>query len=156
MGGKYGKIFAFEPDQNNFAKLENLVKTQEYKNVETFNCGVWSEKTQLHFEQTGIGSCLDENGDFTVLVDTIDNIIGDTKIDLIKMDIEGAELEALKGALKTLERSRPVMAICVYHKKDDLIVLPQFMKNVYKNCRFYLRKHQGVYLHSLDLYVIPE
>lgn len=155
-GGNYEKIFAFEPNQNNFAKLENLIKTQEYKNVEVFNCGVWSEKTQLHFEQGGIGSHFDEHGDFTVAVDTIDNIVGDTKIDFIKMDIEGSELEALKGALKTLKHSRPMMAICVYHKKDDLIVLPQFMKNIYGNCRFYLRKHTGVYLHSLDLYVIPE
>lgn len=155
-GENYKKVFAFEPDPENFIKLENLIKENNYKNIEIFNCGVWNEKTQLHFNANGVGSCLTESGDITVNVDSIDNIVGDNRVNFIKMDIEGAELSALQGAIKTLERDKPILAICVYHKADDLFVLPQFIKNIYKDCRFYLRKHKGVYLHSLDLYVIPD
>ena len=75
---------------------------------------------------------------------------------MIKMDVEGAELRALKGAIKTLENSKPILALSAYHRKEDLITLPQFVKSIYKNCRMYLRKHEGIDLYGLDLYVIPE
>ena len=62
----------------------------------------------------------------------------------------------LQGAIKTLERSRPILAICVYHKKEDLITIPQFIKSIYKNCRFYLRKHCESDVYELVLYAVPE
>ena len=87
----------------------------------------------------------------------IDNIVGEEKIGLIKMDVEGAELAALKGAIKTLKNSRPALALSAYHRKEDLITMPQFIKSVYGNCKFYLRKHEDfIALYGLDLYVIPE
>ena len=55
-----------------------------------------------------------------------------------------------------LESSKPILALSAYHRKEDLITLPQFVKSVYKNCRMYLRKHEGIDLYGLDLYVIPE
>ena len=91
-----------------------------------------------------------------VETDAIDNVVGDSSIGLIKMDVEGAELNALKGAIKTLERSKPALAVCVYHKKDDLITIPQFLNSVYKDAKFYLRKHRDAFdLSELVLYVIP-
>ena len=102
-------------------------------------------------------SAVSDSGNVQISVDTIDNIVGDEFISFIKMDVEGAELNALKGAIKTLERCKPILALSAYHKKEDLITLPQFIKNIYGDCKFYLRKHGGfTNLYSFDLYAIPQ
>lgn len=155
--GNYSKIFAIEPDKQNFAKLKKRVLENGYKNVELFNCGVWNKKDVLHFDQRGdTESNISENGNITVEVDAIDNMVGDCPISLIKMDVEGAELNALKGAIKTMEKFKPVLALSAYHRKEDLITIPQFIKTIYKDCKFYLRKHEFIDLYGLDLYVIPK
>lgn len=141
-GGNYKKIFAIEADPDNFAKLEKFVREKNYKDVEIFNCGVWHEKTQLTFNSDGnTSSGISAEGNVKISVDTIDNIVGDENIDFIKMDIEGAELNALRGAVKTIEKNKPTLAICVYHKIEDLITIPQFIKSICGDYEFYLRKH---------------
>ena len=128
-----------------------------YKNIECFNCGVWNEKGTLYFQEaSGTTSRISENGSMALKLDTIDDIVGDEKISLIKMDIEGAELNALRGAVKTLKRCRPILAISVYHRQDDLITIPQFIKSIYENCKFYIRKYDKIHpLWELDLYAVP-
>ena len=51
--------------------------------------------------------------------------LGIDHVDYIKMDIEGAEREALKGAKNTLRRDKPVIMIDAYHRDDDPVVLPK-------------------------------
>ena len=72
------------------------------------------------------------------------------------MDVEGAELSALRGAVNTLKRCKPALALSVYHRKEDLITIPQFIKSIYKDCKFYLRQYRKIDLADLDLYVIPD
>ncbi len=57
----------------------------------------------------------------------------------IKMDIEGAELAALHGCEKTMIRHRPFLAICVYHRKNDIIDIPDYLNSILKDYHFYLR-----------------
>ncbi|MFH1618985.1 MAG: FkbM family methyltransferase [bacterium] len=64
------------------------------------------------------------------------------------MDIEGAELDALKGAAETIKKNRPKLAICIYHKPSDLFEIPLFIKSLVPEYRFYLRQHQPI---SCDL-----
>lgn len=162
VGGKYKKIFAVEPDEKNFAELQKFVKDNEYKNIFLYQGGVYDKKGTVNFMNysfmgySSTGSKVSEDGEWVVNVDTIDNIVGDSPVSLIKMDIEGSELPALKGAINTLKKSRPVLVISVYHRQEDLITIPQFIKDVYKNCRFYLRQYRTVDVADLDLYVIPE
>lgn len=156
VGGNYKKIFAFEPDNGNFIKLQQMIKDNEYKNIVLCNCGVWDKKETLKFNsRKSTSSFISEDGNTIVNVDSIDNIVGGEKVTFIKMDVEGAELKALNGAIQTLERSKPTLAISVYHRKEDLITIPQFIKSVYKDARFYLREHRTQNLLELDLYVIP-
>ena len=120
------------------------------------NCGVWNEKSTLFFKSDGtMGASISESGNSKIEVESIDNIVGEEKIDFIKMDIEGSELNALKGAKKTLERCKPALAVSVYHKKEDLITIPQFLKKIYPDAKFYLRKYL-FNLCELDLYLIPK
>ena len=71
------------------------------------------------------------------------------------MDIEGAELSALHGAEKTIKRDKPVLAICVYHKREDLIAIPQYIKELVPEYKLYLRAHFP-YASELVLYAISE
>ena len=57
------------------------------------------------------------------------------------MDIEGAEIEALKGAEKTIKKYRPKLAICIYHEPDHLYRIPLIIKEMVPEYRIYIRHH---------------
>ena len=61
----------------------------------------------------------------------------------IKMDIEGAELEALKGSREIIQRYRPRLAISAYHKKEDLVELPLYIKELVPEYKLYIRHYSN-------------
>lgn len=83
------------------------------------------------------------SGDIGVL-GTIDSFVEEhgTRVDFIKMDIEGAELNALYGAVETLKSQKPMLAICIYHNDgEDLLTIPLFLANLNLGYKFYVRKY---------------
>ncbi|DAB11911.1 MAG: FkbM family methyltransferase [Acinetobacter sp.] len=74
--------------------------------------------------------------------------------DFIKMDIEGAELAALKGGIKTITKCRPQLAISIYHSSEDFINIPLYLKDNLKNYAFRLG-HYSPKLSETVLYAIP-
>jgi FkbM family methyltransferase len=144
MNRKYGRYFkktiAFEPDKKNFEKLLKLCL--DIPNFECHNTGVWSFSGELKFSENGyLNSSFSENGKITVPVAAIDNLVFDDIPSFVKMDIEGSELEALKGAKKTISKHKPKLAICVYHKREDLIEIPKYILSLRSDYRLYLRAH---------------
>lgn len=154
---KYKKIYAFEPGKEILDVLKKNMGS--YKNIEIVNKGVWNEETFLTFEDSGETAHIDnETGKNTIEVTTIDTVVqADERITFIKMDIEGSELKALQGARQTIERDMPKLAICCYHKKEDIIELFAFMKNC-ENSEYryhiYLRQHSNSAYETV-LYAIP-
>ena len=71
----------------------------------------------------------------------IDTIIGTMSPSFISMDIEGAELRALKGAYQTILKHRPTLAICVYHSVDHLWAIPQYINELGLGYRFWMRNY---------------
>jgi hypothetical protein len=69
------------------------------------------------------------------------------------MDIEGAELKALKGASDIIRKNRPKLAISVYHKQNDMIDIPLFLKSVIPDYRLYIR-HYSIYPAETVLYAV--
>ena len=67
------------------------------------------------------------------------------------MDIEGGELDALKGAENVLKQYKPKLAICVYHKPEDLLNVAHYLKIIVPDYRLYL-DHKGKNLHASILY----
>lgn len=143
--GNYKKIYAFEPDESNYKILEKTVEENSIKSIELIKKGCWSKKEKFSFKsEGGLSTINEQRGDFTIEVDSIDNIIQDNIVTLIKMDIEGSELEALHGASKTIRRNKPNLAICVYHKPEDLITIPQYISSLVPEYKFFLRHHQFI------------
>jgi len=133
----FKKIISFEPDPYNYKKLCN-------RNIEKHLCinkGVSNEKGVLQFSVLGTSSGICDNGEIQVEIDTLDNMI-DEKVAYIKMDIEGVELEALKGAEHLIRESKPTLAICIYHKKEDLWVLQNYIKSLVPEYKFYIRAYE--------------
>lgn len=146
------KIYAFEPDEQNFASLRN-----KYINDSRVIClkkGAYSKHDVLSFAANNAdASKITDFGDYKIEVDTIDNLVQCEKISFIKMDIEGAELDALKGAAQTIKENHPKLAISAYHKFEDLLTLPQFIYELNSDYRFYLRRHSHL-THELVLYAL--
>lgn len=129
-----GRVVAVEPDPiNAWCARENLAKEIAAGQVTLIEAGVWDSKTNLTLWQpegnSGAKSFIWEfkEGVSGVPVLPIDDIVADLELDaldFVKMDIEGSERRALQGAKKTLERFKPKMAICTYHRVDDINVIP--------------------------------
>lgn len=145
------KVYAFEPDENNYRTLKDNF---EGKQVLCLKMGAFSKKATLSFAGGNAdASKIVDDGDIQIEVDTIDNVLQGDQATFIKMDIEGAELEALKGAEKTIRQFHPKLAISAYHKFEDLFTLPQYIYSLDKSYKFYLRRHSHL-THELVLYAL--
>lgn len=138
---KADKIYAFEPDVSNLEKVKAEVEKMQLSNVELIPAGMWDCNTTLHFNSQGsIMSRVDENGEEEIKVVSIDEVV-DGKVTFIKMDIEGSELKALHGAEKTISKYKPKLAICIYHKLEDIIDIPAYIHSLVPEYKFYIRHY---------------
>lgn len=136
----YKKIICLEVDRKNCIEMEKVLKT--YENVEIISAGVWDKEEIIYIngghERT---TRISDSGKERAKVKTIDGILKGEKATYIKMDIEGAELKALQGASETIKKHKPKMAICIYHKPEDLIKIPEYIYNLREDYNFYIRNH---------------
>jgi FkbM family methyltransferase len=126
--GEQGKIISFEPDPINYQKLLRNIELNGEKNIIAINKGLYSRNDLLKFylgehNTTLIASKNLSKKQITELpVVQLDDVLKSLnihKVDFIKMDIEGAEIEALKGANKILESRDLELAIASYHFVDN-------------------------------------
>lgn len=154
--GQYGGIITCEPDPDNYEKLLQTIREHALKNVTAYQVGLYSEKTTLRFSASGSeGTKITTNGEVELPVDSIDNLVGESHVSIINMDIEGAELDALKGGKRTITRCRPILMISAYHKKDDLFQLYRFLDDAFNGYRYYFRCHRPLAIDGV-LYAVPE
>jgi FkbM family methyltransferase len=144
IAGEEGLVVTFEFEPSNLAALgHNLsLNPRLAPRIRVMQSALWSEAgTEVAFESFGPGTSIVVGGEARASTDTIDALVarGDVeRVDFIKLDIEGAELEALCGAEATLRRFRPRLAIASYHKLDDLVSIPAYIAGVDAGYRFRL------------------
>lgn len=153
--------YAFEPLKENADCIRNNSEFGKICNeLKVIECGVGEADKMLSFKLPDNGDkeggrFVDGNesgGDSVLEIKRLDNLNLDIKGTLyIKMDIEGAELEALKGAEQLIRRYKPYLAVCLYHRKNDLLYIPTYLYQVMPEYAFYLR---GGY-HTI-LWAIPK
>lgn len=122
VDGKYKKIYAYEPDEKCYAVADSYIKSNDLN---------------VRLVQKGVGECA---SDGEIVVTSLDEDIEDA-ITWIKMDIEGYELSALKGARKLIQEYHPKLAICLYHKVQDIYEIPLYLHEIVPEYRFKLSQH---------------
>ena len=154
--GKYKHIYFFEPDEKNLIRAKNRLKA--LPRITWINKAVWSRDVELSFVSEGGSSRCSLGGDNTISAVSIDSFRQKNKDarapTFIKMDIEGAEQQALIGAAETISRYKPKLAICVYHKPEDIYELPQTILK-YGNYKMSL-SHYTPGMNETVLYAIPK
>lgn len=139
------KVYAFEPDENNYNDCIQRKAEFSDTEIELFPYGTWSDRRVLHFSATANGSShICENGETSIQVMPIDEAVaGKEPVTFIKMDVEGAELESLKGAQNTILKDKPKLAVCIYHKPEDMVEVPLYIKELVPEYKLYIRHHSN-------------
>jgi FkbM family methyltransferase len=141
-------VLALEPDEENFARLQAAVAKLPINVRARVDCrqlALASAPGRLHLRATGTAASTTsaEFGAGTVAVpaEPLDVVLGDAAPTMLKLDIEGAEIDALLGARETILRHAPVLAVCVYHRQDDLWRIPLMLREWRDDYAFFLRPH---------------
>lgn len=136
----FKKYYALEPDERRFKDLQVAIDAVN-SDVVHLKYGAWNENEKYTFSIENDCGELSSEGNLEIRVAKLDDLIEEENITFVKMDIEGAELKALEGAERIIRNSKPTLAICVYHKKEDLITIPQYIKKLEPRYKLYLRSH---------------
>jgi FkbM family methyltransferase len=154
-----GKYIAIEPDPINLQFFKQYMATlpDDLRNrVELVPMAVGAQRELVRFAATGLASSgISSVGTLEVESVPLDEILENESPTFIKMDIEGAEVEALIGAQHSINRASPALAICVYHQPDHLWRIPLLIRLFSDQYHFSLRPHNEE-AWDLVCYAIPK
>lgn len=154
-----GKIYAFDPLIDNEKKELFLDKK-----ITIDKKALWDKETTLYFVNQGAGSYVSDkevdNMHYELKVDAIniDKFIEIEKLpkfDFLKLDVEGSELNVINGALNSIKKFRPKLAISIYHSLEDFFDIPYLLMSELKMYDFYMRLYSGALMDTV-LYAIPK
>ncbi len=137
VNGHYRHIYGFEPDASNYKQaLNNL---EPYHNISLIKKGLWNCDDVLTFNSASSASRITENGDASIQLTSVDSFLSNlsdndknTIPTFIKMDIEGSEKEAIMGCRETIKKCHPKLAVCVYHRPEDIYEIPKIIMELGK------------------------
>jgi len=141
---KFNKIISYELDKNNYQKLiKNIYKYEPEINnkIISYNLGLLDKNKNTSYCSSSTSAIIDSDSNEIGKVIKLSEHLKNTIPSYIKMDIEGAELEALKGAEEVIKKYKPKLAICVYHKPEHFWEVPLFIKKIVPEYKIYLRHH---------------
>lgn len=147
------KIYAFEAAKEHIPFVERGIQVASNTNMSLYNMALWSHKDTLYFTFNGLASRISTTGQEVQGVAADDIIPNDEKVTFVKLDIEGAELEALKGMRRIIEKFKPKMAICIYHKPMDYIDLAEYILSIRSDYKLYMRHYSSLSLETI-LYAV--
>ncbi len=153
---EFESVTAFEPDPQTFAMLRSFLEERRVSDrILMLQAGVGEQNGVSAFCTGQQGEARFGEGDTLVSVVSMDALFCRHKVDFIKMDIEGAEASALRGARSVIRREQPLLAVSVYHRPEDLWELPLLMKELFPESHLFLRTHRGSF-HDTVCYAVPD
>jgi len=156
--GSFRRIAAFEPDPSNCSRLRETIVSlgQEYgSRVQLFEAALGSRGGRVRFDASGeTGAAVCDQGAYEVKCMALDEALAGEVPTFLKLDVEGAEQDALAGARDLILRVKPAIAVCVYHRPKDLWRIPLHLYSLWPAYKFYLRSHGYDGLDTV-LYAIP-
>lgn len=142
------EIHCFEPVAENYNELKEWIARENIRNVHAYNMGVgdrkyrdivYSASPKTMMAAVGSNRFNTENPYMSeIQVDTLDNVIRDVEVGYIKMDIEGAEMSALRGAYSIIAKNHPQMLISRYHKITDMWEIPEYIHQIVTGYKIFL------------------
>lgn len=138
VDNKYKEIYAIEPDNINFRVLKRQLRN--IPNTTLIKCALSDKNGKERFCQGfNFVSKLNKKGDDLVRIITLDSL--NILATFIKMHLEGGDLKALKGAVNTIQKYRPIIAVTIYHNTDGVWETPFFLMSSVENYKYYMRLH---------------
>ena len=152
----YKKYYCFELDKENYRTLlENCSKVNKDKKIECFNYGVFNQNKEISYGRMSSSDSFSiYNSKETTIAKVVklDEILKNKEITMIKMDIEGSEMKALEGCSEIIKEQKPKMAICVYHRINDLWDIPLYLKKINPKYRVAIRHHANYWVSETVCY----
>ena len=152
------KIYAFEPDSRNFKKLSTYAEEENRAEIHSYNYAAWNKNENIEFISSGNrNSSKDGTNSYksktvSIAAARLDSVTD--KVDFIKYDVEGAEYEAIRGSDKIIQKCYPDLLISLYHRNEDLYILPFLVKELHPQYKLYLRRFPYIPAWDLNLYAI--
>lgn len=152
-GGLFQKIYAFEPGDKQFVALEKRVARllEEWAlaadSISIIRAGIGEKNAKASFDISftealqSVNLKINEDKESGVQIYSLDSVMGDKPVTFIKADIEGMEMDMLKGAKNIIVQNKPKMALCVYHNIGDLFDIISFVREIESDYKFALRHH---------------
>ncbi len=138
--GKYKKIYGYEMTPTTFETLKQNMRI--YNNIECRQKAIGEKNGKIYIKSVSdedpSSNKVDNQGNVAIEMVSLDEDITE-KITFIKMDIEGAEQAALKGAKNHIQLSKPKLAVCTYHNNEDIWKIPQMIYEMNPEYKFYMR-----------------
>jgi FkbM family methyltransferase len=154
IGNKFEAIYAFEPSVYNYnALLHHIENYPRRSSIKVLNCGLSTNDTTIYYPKDQL------SGDYTkpenitdfskfeaTELKNINTVLTPEEINsitFIKLDVEGAEMETLQSMKELIKNNLPKMAISVYHKPNDMVDIPVYIRSLTDGYNLYLRHHSN-------------
>ena len=157
-GSQIRKLYLYEPNHKNCIAAKKAMcryRNRLQTDIVIRPCGVSNVNRKSYITQAD--SCSKVNNSGTgkeITLVTLDKDITE-KVTFIKMDIEGSELDALKGSQQHILQDHPVLAICIYHKVQDIRTIIQWIQSQVPEYHLYIRHYRALSFADTVLYCIP-
>ena len=143
--GRFRAITAIEPDPENGRRLRQFVAQlpiEQQKRISIRQVAAADQPRVARFTATSTaGSALGGDGTYEVQCAPLDDLLAGSRPTFIKMDVEGAEILALRGASRVLREDQPRLAICLYHDQAHLWEIPSLIRSLNPHYRLFLRRY---------------
>jgi FkbM family methyltransferase len=161
--GKFKKIIAFEALKSQSEQLRQNINASNVDTgkIDIYGVGLDSECKEVLSTDNGSNSSsriIGKTNTIPTKLVVFDDFLSEeerSQVTFVKMDIEGAEREALRGMAKTIASYHPKLAICIYHLPDDWWIIPSYIQQLYPAYRFFVRQHEVKFDSETVLYAIP-
>ncbi len=145
--GRYRAIHAIEPELKNYERL--LENTRRFPNVFCYRSAVGDCTGTISFSADGSNSRAEVSGAEAIPVHSLDKLLGGVPVTYLKMDVEGMECAALRGAKALIQTFHPKLAICIYHSNADVVQIPQIIWELDSSYKLYIRHYTNALVETV-------
>jgi len=148
---RHQRIHFFEPSPEMLVVARRNLR--DVPRVEFIQKGLFHRASRVRFDASGgTGSCICETGGLEIEVTSLDEAVAEP-VSFIKLDVEGAEYDALQGANGHIARHHPKLAVCVYHRQDDFWRIPELVLRLYPAYQVFFRHYTEGILESVMFFI---